>query len=66
MNPGVAVPRKNNWKLPYPEARVIHQASQAAEAAEGLRFPVVVKPNIGGSGAGVTRFNSCAELEAAV
>ncbi len=36
--------------LGYPKARVIHRASQASEAAEGLRFPVVVKPNIGGSG----------------
>ena len=34
--------------LPYPKARVIHRASQAAAASEGLRFPVVVKPNIGG------------------
>src|SRR2546428_12345524 len=39
--------------LPYPRARVINHASQAAVAARDLRFPVVVKPNIGGSGAGV-------------
>ncbi len=44
--------------LPYPKARVIHQPAQAAEAAEGLRFPVVVKPNIGGSGAGIRRFDT--------
>ncbi|AXC11020.1 hypothetical protein ACPOL_1674 [Acidisarcina polymorpha] len=44
--------------LPYPKARVIHRASQAAIASEGLRWPVVVKPNIGGSGAGVKRFDS--------
>ena len=43
--------------LPYPKARVIHHATQAAAAAEGLRFPVVVKPNIGGSGAGIRRFD---------
>jgi hypothetical protein len=34
-------------------------------AAEGLRFPVVVKPNIGGSGAGVRRFETVQALEAA-
>jgi hypothetical protein len=51
--------------LPAPRARVINHASQAAEAAEGLRFPVVVKPNIGGSGAGVRRFESPRELAAA-
>ena len=44
--------------LPYPTARVIHQPAQAADAAAGLRFPVVVKPNIGGSGAGIRRFDT--------
>ena len=44
--------------LPFPAARVIHHASQAPAAADGLRFPVVVKPNIGGSGAGIVRFDS--------
>src|SRR5258708_34833720 len=44
--------------LGYPKARVIHRASQASAAAEGLRFPVVVKPNIGGSGSGVAKFNT--------
>ena len=51
--------------LPYPKARVIHRPSQAAAATEGLRFPVVVKPNIGGSGAGVKRFDSQEQLSAA-
>ncbi|MBI3406458.1 MAG: hypothetical protein HY046_13475 [Acidobacteria bacterium] len=44
--------------LPYPATRVINHALQAPPAAEALRFPVVVKPNIGGSGAGVARFNT--------
>ena len=43
--------------LPYPAARVINHPQQAPEAAEGLRFPVVVKPNVGGSGAGIRRFD---------
>ena len=51
--------------LPYPKARVIHRPSQAADASEGLRFPVVVKPNIGGSGAGVKRFDHISQLRAA-
>ena len=51
--------------IPYPKARVIHRASQAPAATEGLRFPVVVKPNIGGSGAGVKRFDHISQLEAA-
>ena len=52
--------------LPYPRARVIHRAAQAPAAARELRFPVVVKPNIGGSGAGVTKFEDMAALERAV
>jgi hypothetical protein len=51
--------------LPYPRARVIHDPSQAAAAAVGLRFPVVVKPNVGGSGAGIRRFESIESLRAA-
>jgi glutathione synthase/RimK-type ligase-like ATP-grasp enzyme len=52
--------------LPYPKSRVIHGGSHALKASEGLRFPIVVKPNVGGSGAGVVRFNSRGELAAAV
>lgn len=48
--------------LPYPKARVIHDPCQARAAGEGLRFPVVVKPNVGGSGVGIRRFDSPAEL----
>lgn len=44
--------------LPYPKARVINHASRAVEAAEGLRFPVVVKANVGGSGAGIVRYDT--------
>jgi glutathione synthase/RimK-type ligase-like ATP-grasp enzyme len=51
--------------LPAPRTRIIHDPGQAAAAARGLRFPVVVKPNVGGSGVGVTRYDSPAELAAA-
>src|SRR3989440_2173423 len=50
--------------LPYPKARVINHPSQALAAAEAIGYPVVIKPNIGGSGAGIERFNSAAELRA--
>jgi hypothetical protein len=52
--------------LPGPKARVIHRASQALAAIEGLRWPIVVKPNIGGSGAGVKRFDTAPGLALAV
>jgi hypothetical protein len=52
--------------LPYPAARVINHASEAPAAAAGLRFPVVVKANIGGSGAGIVRFDRPEDLQRAV
>lgn len=52
--------------LPYPRAHVINHVSQALEAAEAIGFPVVIKPNIGGSGAGVERFASREELRRAI
>ena len=55
----------NELGLPYPGARVINNPELAPRAARDLRFPVVVKPNIGGSGAGITRFDSAESLAAA-
>lgn len=52
--------------LPYPRSRAINDASRAVEAARGLRYPVLVKANIGGSGAGIVRYESEAALEGAV
>jgi hypothetical protein len=52
--------------LSYPRARVINHPSLAIEAARDLHFPIVVKANIGGSGAGVVRYDSPESLERAV
>ena len=52
--------------LPYPKSRVINSPSLAVAASEGLRFPIVVKANIGGSGAGIVRFDSKDSLAHAV
>jgi len=49
--------------LPFPETRVINSVSEAPSAARGLRFPVVIKPNIGGRGAGIIRYDSPAALD---
>jgi hypothetical protein len=51
--------------LGYPKTRVLHRAAQVEGAVAGLRWPVVVKPNIGGSGAGVRKFTNREELRAA-
>ena len=52
--------------LPFPAARVINHPDAAPAAATGLRFPIVVKANIGGSGAGIVRFDTPEDLERAV
>src|ERR1700732_889574 len=50
--------------LPYPKARVINHASEVLSAAEEIGYPIILKPNIGGSGAGIKRFTSREELQA--
>ncbi len=52
--------------LPFPKSVAINHASQAVSAAESLRYPVLVKANVGGSGAGIVRYNSAASLQEAV
>ncbi|HEX8461170.1 MAG TPA: hypothetical protein VF623_07060 [Segetibacter sp.] len=52
--------------IKFPKAHVINHASQAVLAAEGLRFPIVVKANIGGSGAGIVKYNTLQDLQEAV
>ncbi len=52
--------------LAIPETRVVHRAADVVPAAQTLRFPLVVKANIGGSGAGIIRFDSLDELRTAV
>lgn len=52
--------------LPYPRALVISAPSQAPAAAAALNFPIITKPNIGGSGAGIRRFETMSELREAV
>jgi hypothetical protein len=50
----------------YPATRIVNHPSQVPAAAQGLRFPILVKANIGGSGAGITRFENADEIAQAV
>jgi glutathione synthase/RimK-type ligase-like ATP-grasp enzyme len=52
--------------LRHPATRVLSRPEQALPAASELRYPVLVKPNIGGSGVGIQSFASPDELAAAV
>src|SRR5258707_1022665 len=51
--------------LPYAQARVINDPADVPAAAAELEFTVVVKPNVGGSGAEILRFDTPAQLAAA-
>lgn len=51
--------------IPYPKTRLANSATAVVAAAADLRFPILVKANIGGSGAGIERFEDAAALAAA-
>jgi hypothetical protein len=51
--------------LQFPRTSVINDAGQTLRAARDMRFPVVVKPNIGGRGAGIVRYDDLETLERA-
>jgi D-alanine-D-alanine ligase-like ATP-grasp enzyme len=55
----------NELGITHPKARVINRPTEAVGAAEGLTYPVIVKPNVGGSGAGIVSFESPESLGAA-
>lgn len=50
-------------EVAHPKARVINHAGEAVAAAEGLAYPVLVKPNVGGSGAGIISFDTPEDLQ---
>lgn len=52
--------------LAFPKTTVVNHVSQIVDAARKLQFPLAVKPNIGGAGAGIIRFNTLGSLEEAV
>lgn len=52
--------------IKYPKSRVVNHVSQVEAATAGLRFPIVIKANIGGSGAGIEKFNSIKEVQTAI
>lgn len=52
--------------LAIPETRIVHRREEILAAAEGMAYPLVLKVNIGGSGAGIMRCDDRAWLEAAV
>jgi len=62
INKGIQLQLLSELGLGYPRAVVINHPSLAPIAAASLRFPVVVKANIGGSGAGIVRYDTLQQL----
>jgi hypothetical protein len=52
--------------LPFPKSRAINHPTLAFEAAKNLRYPVLVKANIGGSGAGIARYENHVSIAGAI
>lgn len=50
--------------LDCPKAVALHRVQDIPAAAEKIGFPLIIKPNIGGSGSGISRYESYDELEA--
>src|SRR5260370_7616652 len=51
---------------PFPRSRVVNSLDQLKRHAGDIGFPIIVKPNIGGRGAGIIRINSAKELDQAI
>jgi biotin carboxylase len=51
--------------LGFPKTQVVNCANEILAAALQIGFPLLVKPNIGGRGAGIVRFDSIEQLRTA-
>ncbi|MFL6851131.1 MAG: RimK family alpha-L-glutamate ligase [Sphingomicrobium sp.] len=49
-----------------PETRVVHRVRDLVAATQGMAFPLLVKANVGGSGAGIVRYLSLDELRSSI
>jgi glutathione synthase/RimK-type ligase-like ATP-grasp enzyme len=52
--------------IEHPKTIVVNSPAQALLAAEEFDFPIVIKPNIGGRGSGIVRFDSIDGLKQAL
>ena len=52
--------------LGAPRTRIIHRHRELPDAARAIGFPLLLKANIGGAGAGIKRYDSIAEIDAAI
>jgi hypothetical protein len=52
--------------LHCPQAVAVYQVQDILKASKTIGFPLIIKPNIGGSGSGIAQYNTYDELESAV
>ena len=52
--------------LKFPKSRVVNHVDQIVPATTSMRFPVLIKANIGGAGRGIIRFDSAVALKKAI
>jgi len=52
--------------ISFPKTRVVNSSREIPSAAQQIGFPLLIKPNIGGRGAGIVRFDSIEQLKAAI
>lgn len=52
--------------LAIPETRVVHRVKDVEAAAAAMVFPLIVKTNVGGAGAGIVKYDNMAQLIRAV
>jgi glutathione synthase/RimK-type ligase-like ATP-grasp enzyme len=52
--------------LAVPATRVVHRREEILAVAGGMAFPLLLKANVGGAGAGIVRYDGRAALEEAV
>lgn len=53
-------------RVRHPKGRPVLKPGEIPRAARGLEFPLMVKPNVGGSGAGIAAFDNRRQLTTAV
>ncbi len=66
INKGLQIALLERLGLPVPRTRIVYRPEQLAAAAAELEYPLIVKPNVGGNGAGILRLDGPEDLDAAV
>ena len=66
INKGLQLALLERLGLPVPRTRIVYRPERLAAAAAELEYPLIVKPNVGGNGAGLLRLDGPGELDAAV